>query len=217
MAARHVKEAALMKMKEQLKTAGIIILAVVLMLLLGVNSWRISAPTAVLVAPLAGLVAVSMTIGLGTVSGVATVLVGGLGLLLLASADWPLVLNFLVLVLLVGWLIGWRIPLGQRVTQQQLIWLGIVAGIGEFILNLVQVALVGALTGAGWLIFIRLALLPSVLTALLYAVLVGPLAAFWRWLGRQVLPPEEREGDSENSPQGSVEIDLSNKDKHKQK
>ena len=158
-----------------------------------------------------------MTIGLGTVSGVATVLVGGLGLLLLASADWPLVLNFLVLVLLVGWLIGWRIPLGQRVTQQQLIWLGIVAGIGEFILNLVQVALVGALTGAGWLIFIRLALLPSVLMALLYAVLVGPLAAFWRWLGRQVLPPEEQEGDSENSSQGSVEIDLSNKDKHKQK
>lgn len=203
MAARHVKEAALMKMKKQLKTAGIIILAVVLMLLLGVNSWRISAPTAVLVAPLAGLVAVSMTIGLG--------------LLLLASADWPLVLNFLVLALLVGWLIGWRIPLGQRVTQQQLIWLGIVAGISEFILNLVQAALVGALTGAGWLIFIRLALLPGVLMALLYAVLVGPLAAFWRWLGRQVLPPEEQEGDSENSPQGSVEIDLSNKDKHKQK
>ena len=194
-----------MKMKKQLKTAGIIILAVVLMLLLGVNSWRISAPTAVLVAPLAGLVAVSMTIGLGTVSGVATALVGGLGLLLLASADWPLVLNFLVLALLVGWLIGWRIPLGQRVTQQQLIWLGIVAGISEFILNLVQAALVGALTGAGWLIFIRLALLP------------GVLAAFWRWLGRQVLPPEEQEGDSENSPQGSVEIDLSNKDKHKQK
>ncbi len=214
MAARHVKEAALMKIKKQLKTAGIIILAVVLMLLLGVNSWRISAPTAVLVAPLAGLVAVSMTIGLGTVSGVATALVGGLGLLLLASADWPLVLNFLVLALLVGWLIGWRIPLGQRVTQQQLIWLGIVAGISEFILNLVQAALVGALTGAGWLIFIRLALLPGVLTALLYAVLVGPLAAFWRWLGRQ---PEEQEGDSENSPQGSVEIDLSNKDKHKQK
>lgn len=107
MAARHVKEAALMKMKKQLKTAGIIILAVVLMLLLGVNSWRISAPTAVLVAPLAGLVAVSMTIGLGTVSGVATALVGGLGLLLLASADWPLVLNFLVLALLVGWLIGY--------------------------------------------------------------------------------------------------------------
>lgn len=53
-----------MKMKKQLKAAGIIILAVVLMLLLGVNSWRISAPTAVLVAPLAGLVAVSMTIGL---------------------------------------------------------------------------------------------------------------------------------------------------------
>ena len=217
MAARHVKEAALMKMKKQLKTAGIIILAVVLMLLLGVNSWRISAPTAVLVAPLAGLVAVSMTIGLGTVSGVATALVGGLGLLLLASADWPLVLNFLVLALLVGWLIGWHIPLGQRVTQQQLIWLGIVAGISEFILNLVQVALVGALTGAGRLIFIRLALLPSVLTALLYAVLVGPLAMFWRWLGPQVLPPEEQEGDSENSPQGSVEIDLSNKDKHKQK
>lgn len=206
-----------MKTKKQLKTAGIIILAVVLMLLLGVNSWRISAPTAVLVAPLAGLVAVSMTIGLGTVSGVATALVGGLGLLLLASADWPLVLNFLVLVLLVGWLIGWCIPLGQRVTQQQLIWLGIVAGISEFILNLVQVALIGALTGAGWLIFIRLALLPGVLTALMYAVLVGPLAMFWRWLGRQVLPLEEQEGDSENSPQGSVEIDLSNKDKHKQK
>ena len=78
-------------------------------------------------------------------------------------------------------------------------------------------ALIGALTGAGWLIFIRLALLPGVLTALMYAVLVGPLAMFWRWLGRQVLPPEEQEGDSENSSQGSVEIDLSNKDKHKQK
>ncbi|EEW52995.1 hypothetical protein HMPREF0494_1718 [Limosilactobacillus antri DSM 16041] len=206
-----------MEMKKRLRTAGIIILAVVLMLLVGINSWRTVAPTTVLIAPLAGLVAASVAVGLGTVSGVATALIGGLALLLLGSADWLLVLNYLLLVLLIGWVIGWRLPLTRRLTHQQLIWLGIVAGITEFGLNLVQVAVMGAVTGAGWLIFVRLAWLPGVLTALLFAVLVGPLAAGWRWLGRQLLPPEPPSGDSADSPRGPVEIDLSHKDKRKQK
>lgn len=204
-----------MKMKRQLKTAGIVILAVVLMLVVGINSWRTVTPTMVLVAPLAGLVAVSITIGLGTLSGAITALVGGFGLLLLGSADWLLILNFLLLTLLIGWLVGWRIPLSRRLTHQQLIWLGIVTGIAELILELIQAALMGALTGAGWLIFVQLTLLTAVLTALLYAVLVGPLAAFWRWLGRQILPPEPQNTSSEDTPRSSVEINLSHKEKHK--
>lgn len=204
-----------MSMKDRLKTAGIVVLAVVLMLLVGINSLRTITPTAVLIAPLAGLVAVSMVIGLGAVSGLATAVVGSLGLLMVQSADWPLVVNFLLLVILIGWLIGWRIPLSQRLTHQQLIWLGITAGITELVLDLVQAGLMGAITGAGGLIFIRLALLPGILTALLYAVFVGPLAALWRWLGRRLLPPQN--SDSPAGPQGPVEVNLSPKKKHSRK
>lgn len=127
-----------------------------------------------------------------------------------------LVLNFLVLVLLIGWLIGWRIPLGQRVTQQQLIWLGIVAGISELSRQFGSSGLVD-IDGCRLVDFYPPGPASQCTNGAPVCRLVGPLAAFWRWLGRQVLPPERAGRRFEKFATGSVEIDLSNKDKHKQK
>lgn len=193
------------------KVAGITILAIIVMVLVGLVSFRTVAPTGMLIAPLAGMVSTALVIALGTVAGVVATVVGGLVLLFLQNADWTLVINFVVLALFIGWLIGWRIPLSRRLTHQQLIWLGIVTGISELILTMLLTAFVGWHTGGNWLAFIRLDILPTVLTALLDAVLVGPLALTFRWLARQILPPADDSQDTDLH--GPVEINLSKKDK----
>ena len=88
--------------KHWVKVGGIIILAVVLMVIVGLVSFRTVVPTGVLIAPLGGLVAVAVTIGVGTVPGVLTVVVAGIILHFLQNADWLLVLNFLLLTLFIG-------------------------------------------------------------------------------------------------------------------
>lgn len=197
--------------KHWVKVGGIIILAVVLMVIVGLVSFRTVVPTGVLIAPLGGLVAVAVTIGVGTVPGVLTVVVAGIILHFLQNADWLLVLNFLLLTLFIGWLIGWRLPRGQRVTHQQLIWLGIVSGITEFLITVCLTALFGWQTGGSWLVSVRLNLLSTVLTVLCDAVFIGPLAFIFRWLADQLLPPEE---DGSNDHHGAIEIDLSEKKKN---
>lgn len=197
------------------KVAGIVFLAVVLMVLVGLVSFRTVAPTGMLIAPLAGSVSTALVIALGTTAGLVTAAVGGIFLLFLQNADWVLVANFVILALFIGWLIGWRIPLNRRLTHQQLIWLGIVSGISELVLTVLLTALVGWQTGGDWLAFVRLNILPTILTALLDAVFVGPLALAFRWLARQILPVVEDGQDTD--PHSPVEINLSKKDKQNKK
>lgn len=200
--------------KEWSKIAGLDFLALVVMILVGLISFRTVAPTGVLIAPVAGIISLAVTIALGTVSGLLVALVGGIILMFFQNADWLLVLNFVLLVVAVGWVIGWRIPLSRRLSHQQLIWLGILCGIVELLLTILLTVFVGWQTDGNWLAFVRLNLLPTILTALLDAVLVGPVALVLRWLAKQVLPPDDAGEDSQ--PQGSVEINLSEK-KKKQK
>lgn len=196
---------------EWTKVAGITILAIIVMVLVGLVSFRTVAPTGMLIAPLAGIVSTALVIALGTTAGVVAAVIGGLVLLFLQNADWVLVVNFVILALFIGWLIGWLIPLSRRLTHQQLIWLGIVTGISELVLTVLLTAFVGWRTGGNWLAFVRLDILPTVLTALLDAVLVGPLALAFRWLAKQILPPTDDRQDAD--PHGPVEINLSKKDK----
>lgn len=191
------------------KVAGLIVLAIVLMVLVGLISFRTVVPTGVLIAPLAGIVSVAMTIALGTGPGILTAAIAGIVLHFLQAADWLLVVNFLLLTVFIGWLIGWRLPRSQRVTHQQLIWLGIVSGISELLITVIITALFGWLTGGNWLVFVRLNLLPTILTILCDAVFIAPLAFFFRWLAQQLLPPENTGADPKQ--QGSVEINLSKK------
>lgn len=195
------------------KLAGINILAIVVMILVGLVSFRTVAPTGVLIAPVAGIISLAVTVALGTVSGVIVAVVSGILLMFLQNADWLLFLNFVILAVFVGWIIGWRIPLSRRLSHQQLIWLGILGGICELVLTILFTALMGWRTDGNWLAFVRLNLLPTILTALLDAVLIGPVALVFRWLAKQVLPPED---DGENQdPHGPVEINLSEKKKKK--
>lgn len=191
--------------KNWLKYAGMIIIAAVLTILVGINSFRIVAPTGVLIAPLAGLIPVAVTIAIGTVSGIITAVGACFILLLLGDADWLMLANFVLITAMVGWIIGWRLPLRQKVSHQQLIWLALGAAIAEAVLNLIFVGLVGWQTGGNWLAFIRLDLVATILTALMYAVLTAPLAMVFRWLARQILPDDNHP----DKPQGPVEINLS--------
>ena len=195
--------------KNWLKYAGMVVIAAILTVLVGIKSFRIIAPTGVLIAPLAGLIPVAVTIAIGTVSGIITAVVACLILLPLGSADWLMLVNFVFITALIGWIIGWQLPLRQKVSHQQLIWLALVAAIAEAVVNLIFVGLVGWRTGGDWVAFIRLDLLSTILTALLYAVLTAPLAMAFRWLARQILPGD----DHPDNPQGPVEIDLSEHNK----
>lgn len=195
--------------KKWVKIAGLVVLGTVLTVLVGLISFRTVAPTGVLIAPLAGIIPVAMTVAIGTVPGALTAVAGTVVLILLGDAGWLMLINYLLVLLFVGWIIGWQLPLSQRVSHQQLIWLALVSAIAEAIVNLLIVAIIGWQSGGEWLAYIRLDLTPSILAALLYAVLVGPVAMAIRWLARQIMPDD----NSHDDPEGPVEIDLSNHDK----
>lgn len=192
-----------------IKRAGIDLLAVILMTVIGMFAFRTVAPSGELIAPVAGMVSVALTIALGTMDGIVISIIAGILLVFTQNADWFLVANFILMSFAIGWAVGWRVPLSRQITSTELIWLGIVAGLGELVLTQLITAGIGAMHDGNWLAFLRINLEPTILCALLDAVFIGPLVWLFRWLGRQLLPVE---ADNEQIS-GPVEIDLTNKNK----
>ena len=112
--------------------------------------------------------------------------------------DWVATVAILLTVIVLAWLVGWQ--LGDRtVTHQQLIFLGLVAGLLQLVLIEVGLAIAGLLFDgqlATALAYARLGLSTSVLTALLYAVLTPLLGLGTRWLWRHWVAPTN--SDNEN-------------------
>lgn len=161
-------------MKSRLKVGTLDIVAVVLMVLIGVVSERLILPTGMFVAPWAGIIALGillatdLTTALG-ISIIALVFMFGAG-----SANILVIVDVLLTILVI-WLVTRRL---YPKTHQQLILVGIIAGLLQLVIIEVGLAMMGWFFDQQWetvLAFGRLGLVTSVLTALLYAVFV-PLA-----------------------------------------
>lgn len=172
-------------MRSSLKSLVFDALAVVLMALVGLVSARFILPTGVFVAPWSGIIglAVLLAAGIGDALGVSIVAL--VIMFLTGMADGVAIIAILLTVVILAWLIGWRSP-DRTITHQQLIFLGLIAGLLQLVLIEAGLAIAGLLFDgqvATSLAYIRLGLSTSVLTVLLYAVLtplIG-LAARWLW------------------------------------
>ena len=135
----------------------------------------------------------------------------------MGTADWVVLLDFILLLIVVGLIINWQVPLNRDLTHQQLLRLAILTGLFQLVLMLVMYGLIGLVVAgsiATSLTFIGLVLPNAILTGLLYAFLGAPVALIMRWLLRQFLhvgSDHHDSGNDDDHQQGSVIIDLSNK------
>jgi hypothetical protein len=182
------------------KSVAFAVVAAVLMVLAGFVSVRFVLPTGIFVAPWAGIISLAVLLAAGTGWAFLTTVIALVIMFMIGTVGWVAVIDILLTVALLAWLIGWQIPRDQDVTHQQLIFLGLVAGLAQLVL------IEGGLAVTGWLFdaqgatawaFVRLGFSTSILTALLYAVLTPLLAIAARWLWQHwVVPVDDNNSDS---------------------
>ncbi|MGN1279960.1 MAG: hypothetical protein ACI4T4_04650 [Limosilactobacillus sp.] len=179
-------------MRISVKAVTLAIAAVVLMVLVSLLSVRFILPTGAFVAPWAGIISLAVLLSAGAGWAFLITFVALIIMMMMGTAGWLAVIDILLTVALLAWLIGWQLPRDQDVSHQQLIFLGLVAGLLQLILIEGGLALVGWLfdgqNATAWA-FIQLGFSTSVLTALLYAVLTPLLAIMTRWLWQHWVVP----------------------------
>lgn len=175
--------------KQSYQKLVVMVVSLVLMVLVSLVGWRVVLPSGVFTTPLAGIISLAAVLTVGTGAAVVVTVIGLVVMFLLGTADWVTCFDILVTVLVVGRVINWRIPLTEKVATQQLILLGIIAGICQV------VVIELAMFAAGWLFngqlatgwaFVRLAFPLGILTALVYAVCLWPVGVGGRWLARKI-------------------------------
>ena len=188
-------------MRVNSKSVAFAVMAVVLMVLVGFGSVRFVLPTGIFVAPWAGIISLAVLLSAGAGWAFLTTVIALIIMFVLGTAGWVAIIDVLLTVTPLAWLIGWQLPRDQGVTHQQLIFLGLVAGLLQLVL------IEGGLAVTGWLFdgqgatawaFVQLGFSTSILTALLYAVLTPLLAIAARWLWQRWVTPADN-NDSDNS------------------
>lgn len=178
-------------MRINIKSLGYAALAVVLMVLVGLISARFILPTGVFVAPWAGIIALAVLLAAGVGDALGVAIVSLVIMFLTGTADLVAIVAILLTVVILAWLVGWQLR-DRTVTHQQLIFLGLIAGLLQLVLIEGCLAIAGLCfdgQGATALAYVRLGLSTSILTALLYAVLTPLLGLGARWLWRHWVAP----------------------------
>lgn len=178
-------------MKISLKSLAFDALAVVLMVMVSLISTRFILPTGVFVAPWAGIISLAVLLAAGIGSALGVAIAALVVMFWTGTVNAVASVSILLTVVVLAWLIGWQ--LGDRtVTHQQLIFLGLLAGLLQLVFMEAGLAIMGLLfdgQAATALTYARLGLSLSVLTALLYAVLTPLLGLVARWLWRHWVAP----------------------------
>lgn len=155
------------------------------MVLIGMVSERMVLPTGSYTAPWAGIAALSVLLSSDIIIALIVTIAAVALMLLSGTADWLSSIDILMTIVIVAWLIGWRLPDSQVVTHQQLIFIGVTAGLLQFLFLEVGMTVMGWIFDQQWataLAFGRLGFSTSILTALLYAVLTPLLSWVSRWV-----------------------------------
>ena len=177
-----------------------------LLLLLSPLNLRTVLPTGLFTAPLTTLFAFVSLFVLPWWSSLALLIVGHLGLIFLHTSTWVLLITMAVALLVDAWMLDWHRSPSEKYSQSQLITIGLVTGITSLVLLLILAWLTGvAVLGSNSALnVVRLALPVSLLTCLVYELLIPLLGAFLLWLRDKLFPPQAKEKQA-----GSVVIDLS--------
>ena len=177
-----------------------------LMVIVGLLRLSTPLPSGQVAIELAGVIGLSAMVGLNLRWGAGITTMGTVILLLLGKADWMTVLDMAVDMVMVSALIGWQLPRDVKVTHRQAIGVGVAAGISQWITAEVLCGIAGDAFahGTGIMPFMRLALPATLLTALLYMLLIPPLSLVIRHFNWQ--PPQD---SNQLKKTRSMVIDLS--------
>ena len=199
MDARHSKEAVSMKKQTLIKTL-LAIAAGILMILISFTGFQTILPTGEAFMPLAGVIAVGIAVALGINIAFIVTLVSAIIMIVLGTADWVILVDFIVILIVVGLILRKQVPLSIDLNHSQLLWLAIFTGL-----------VTGTPTGG--LTFVQLIIPNALLTGLLYGFLVAPISLIFRWVARKALHIDNNHhNDSGNSAGdkqgGSIIVDL---------
>lgn len=176
--------------KNSLKRAALGIIALIILVLVSLVSFHTVLPTGVFIVPLAGIISVGTVLSLGSVTALIVTVIGAVIMIVLGSSGWIAFFTMIITTLIIGKLINWELPVKAKLPQSQFILVGIVAGIIQLLLVESAFIMVGWYFNhkfsTGWA-FAQTLFPSEILTALLYAVLIPPVAMISRWLVRQIL------------------------------
>lgn len=177
-----------------------------LLLLLSPLNLKAVLPTGLFIAPLTTLFAFVSLFVLPWWSSLLLLLIGNLGLMILHTSNWLLIITMIVAFLVDAWMLDWHRSADEKYSQSQLITIGLVTGITSLVLllGLAWLNAVAVLGSSSALNVVRLAFPVSLLTCLVYALLIPLLGSFLLWLRDKLFPPQSKEKQA-----GSVVIDLS--------
>lgn len=199
--------------KQTLIKCGIGVIAGIVMILISFIRIQTVLPSGGAFMPVAGIIAAGLTMALGLKEGLLTALIATLISLLCGTADWVVVVNYLLLVLAIWVVTRGQANLNVQVTHQQLLWLALLTGFLEFIFMGVIYALIGLVIGGTTnvsLTFVQQVLPNALLTGLLYAFLLAPVSLLFRWLSKKLLHIKNNHDDhDDDNNHGSVIVDLS--------
>ena len=215
MDARHSKEAVSMKKQTLIKTF-LAIAAGILMILISFTGFQTILPTGEAFMPLAGVIAVGIAVALGINIAFIVTLVSAIIMIVLGTADWVILVDFIVILIVVGLILRKQVPLSIDLNHSQLLWLAIFTGLVQLFFISIFYGLIGlVLTGTptGGLTFVQLIIPNALLTGLLYGFLVAPISLICRWVARKTLHIDNNHhNDSGNSAGdkqgGSIIVDL---------
>ena len=199
-----------MKKQTLIKTL-LAIAAGILMILISFTGFQTILPTGEAFMPLAGVIAVGIAVALGINIAFIVTLVSVLG-----TADWVVLVDFIVILIVVGLILRKQVPLSIDLNHSQLLWLAIFTGLVQLFFISIFYGLIGlVLTGTptGGLTFVQLIIPNALLTGLLYGFLVAPISLICRWVARKALHIDNNHhNDSGNSAGdkqgGSIIVDL---------
>lgn len=166
--------------------------------------------------PLAGVIAVGIAVALGINIAFIVTLVSAIIMIVLGTADWVILVDFIVILIVVGLILRKQVPLSIDLNHSQLLWLAIFTGLVQLFFISIFYGLIGlVLTGTptGGLTFVQLIIPNALLTGLLYGFLVAPISLICRWVARKTLHIDNNHhNDSGNSAGdkqgGSIIVDL---------
>lgn len=215
MDARYSKEAFSMKKQTLIKTL-LAIMAGILMILISFTGFQTILPTGKAFMPLAGVIAVGIAVALGINIAFIVTLVSAIIMIVLGTADWVILVDFIVILIVVGLILRKQVPLSIDLNHSQLLWFAIFTGLVQLFFISIFYGLIGlVLTGTptGGLTFVQLIIPNALLTGLLYGFLVAPISLIFRWVARKALHIDNNHNnDSGNSADdkqgGSIIVDL---------
>lgn len=208
-----------MKKKPILIKSALAVLAGILMLLVSFTGFQTILPTGEAFMPLAGIIAVGLAVALGLNIALITTIISTIIMIVIGTADWVTLVDFIIILIVVGLILNKQVPLAVDLSHQQLLWLAIFTGLVQLFFISIFYGLIGlVLTGSsvGGLAFVQLIIPNALLTGLLYGFLIAPISLFFRWTARKALGINNHyrhRRDADESPEDqrerSVIVDLS--------